>query len=81
MFTSGIVLLWEITNRPPFNYVHFCCLLLHAVSGPLRVAHLLRNMARKYPRLCVSRGVFTVFDIHETVSCMWCTRINVDIGA
>lgn len=32
----------------PFNYVHFCCLLLHAIPGPLRVSDLLRNMARKY---------------------------------
>lgn len=45
-----------------FNYVHFCCLLLHAVSGPLRVSDLLCNMACEY------RGLFS---IHPVLSCVW----------
>lgn len=38
----------KLATVSPFNYVHFCCLLLHAVSGPLCVPDLLCNMARKY---------------------------------
>lgn len=29
--------------------VHLRCLLLHAVSGPLCLPHLLRHLAREYP--------------------------------
>lgn len=50
-FSVGSGFRGEFSAVSPFNYVHFCCLLLHAVSGPLRVSHLLRDMARKYIRI------------------------------
>lgn len=46
--SAGSCFLGNFSTVSPVNYVHFCCFLLHAVSGPLCFPYLLRNMARKY---------------------------------
>ena len=60
--SEGSCFFGKLTTVSLFNYVHFCCLLLHAVSGPLCVADLLRNMARKYLTTGVFRSSFTRVD-------------------
>ena len=60
--SEGPCFFGKLTTVSLFNYVHFCCLLLHAVSGPLCVADLLRNMARKYLRTGVFRLSFKRVD-------------------
>lgn len=52
-FSTGSCFSGKLSTVSPINYVYFCCLLLHAFSGAVRVPDLLCNMARKYPRICV----------------------------
>lgn len=67
--SAGSCFFGKLSTVSFFNYVHFCCLLLHAVTGPLCVPDLLCNMARKYLRFI--QVYIYILDLSSSLSCIW----------